>query len=51
MLNIFNEVGGDIVYLDRELLVSNYKNEYECIGVFDLGIWKNGNVEEVELNL
>lgn len=50
MLNIFNQLRGDIVYLDTQLLVTNYKNEYQCIALFDLPISKNPNVEQVQLN-
>lgn len=41
---------GNVIYENDYLIVSHYRNEYQCIALLDIPMTKNPNIDVVQLN-
>lgn len=50
LLDAYNQLRGNVIYENDYLIVSHYRNEYQCIALLDIPMTKNPNIDVVQLN-
>ncbi|RRJ38969.1 AraC family transcriptional regulator, partial [Pseudomonas aeruginosa] len=50
LLDIYNQLRGNVIFENADLIVSHYKNEYQCIALLDIPMTKNPNIDFVQFN-
>ncbi|MEX2948549.1 hypothetical protein ABH521_005855 [Staphylococcus warneri] len=50
LLDIYNQLRGKVIFENANLIVSHYRNEYQCIALLDIPMTKNPNIDFVQFN-
>ena len=50
LLDIYNQLRGKVIFENAYLIVSHYRNEYQCIALLDIPMTKNPNIDFVQFN-